>query len=133
MPVKHGSKAVIKIGTSGSETDISQYVTSVAQPRETDTAEVSALGDNDKEFVAGLKSGTISLEGNFDPTVDANLNTWLGTEQSFVYGPQGGTTGLIKYSGMIILTSYEINTDLGDAGKWSAEGQITGAVTRGTF
>jgi hypothetical protein len=50
-----------------------------------------------------------------------------------VYGPQGGTTGKVKYSAAIIVNSYEIDSEVGDAGKFSMEATVTGPVTRGTF
>jgi len=133
---KHGSKAVIKLGTSAAPTtpsDISQYCTNVGNPRSADTADVTTLGKTSKEYIPGLKDGTLGLEGVFDPTVDAHLEGILAVEVGFEYGPQGSGTGSVKYTGKAILTSYEPDTSIDGAGTWSAELQITGDVTRGTY
>lgn len=135
MPFTHGSKAVFKIGNaSNTLTDISQYLTSVQYSPEVDTAEVTTLGATAKAYVAGLRDATISIEGIFEPAVDALLSGIIGLDaRSFEYGPQGSTTGNVKYSGSCILTSYEVSTGLDGAGTFSAEFQVTGAVTRGTY
>ncbi len=136
MAFGHGSKAVFKLDNSGGTlTDISAYVTSVGFSPKADTVEVSTLGDTAKDYIAGLKDATISIEGPFDPTVDAILNAALGASatKSFEYGPQGSTTGNVKYTGEAICTGYEISTGMDGAGTFSAELQVSGAITRGTY
>lgn len=132
----HGSKAVFKLDDSaGTLTDISAYITSVSVSRNADTVEVTALGDTDKEYIAGLKDATISIEGIFDPTVDAIFDAALGASatKSWEYGPQGSAVGSVKYTSECICTSYEPETGVDGAGTFSAELQISGAVTRGTY
>jgi len=137
MAYSHGSKAVIKFGTSGTPatpTDISTYVKTVSFPEEAETHETTTLGATAKSYIAGLKDATISIDGVFDPTVDAHLSGILGMDNvAFEYGPQGGTSGSVKYSGNCICTSYETETPVDDAGTFSAEFQVTGGVTRGTY
>ena len=52
---------------------------------------------------------------------------------SFEYGPEGSTAGDAKYTGECIMTSYEKSGAVGDVVTYSAEFQVTGAVTRGTW
>lgn len=132
----HGSKAVFKLDdAAGTLTDISAYITSVSFPRNADTVEVTTLGDTDKEYIAGLKDATISIEGIFDPAIDAIFDAALGASatKSFEYGPQGSTTGNVKYTGECICTSYEPETGVDGAGTFSAELQVSGVITRGTY
>jgi len=136
MSYAHGSKAVIKFGTSGdtsTPTDISTYVKSVSFPEEAETHETTTLGATSKSYIAGLKDATISIDGAFDPTVDEHLNGILGLEVAFEYGPQGSDSGSVKYTGNCICTSYEAETPVDDVATFSAEFQVTGDVTRGTY
>jgi len=130
MAYAHGTTGVLKV-FSTSLRDLSPYLTSAQSSLSADTAEVSTLGDTSKEYIAGLKDGTISFEGKFDPTPDGWLQAILGgTAVPFEFHPQGTATGNVKYSGSAILTSYEPGADIGDAVGFSGELQISGAVTR---
>ena len=100
--------------------------------RSVDTAEVTAFGQNDKAYIAGLRDATIPLEGFADATVDGYLAGILGwgTPVAWEVYPSGSATGLVKYSGSAILTKYETQTSVSDAVKISGELQVTGAITR---
>lgn len=136
MAFSHGSKAVIKFGTSSTPstpTDISVYVTNVSAPFSAETHEVTTLGATSKNYIPGLKDGTISIEGKFDPAVDAHLAGIAGLQVAFEYGPQGSTAGSVKYTGNCICTSYNPETPVGAEATFSAEFQLTGGWTRGTY
>lgn len=137
MPTfRHGKSTVFKVdNAAGSLIDISNTLTDVSFPRSVDTAETSVFGDSAKTYIVGLSDATVSVSGNYDATVDALLAAVLGQAAtlSFEYGPEGSTSTFIKYSGECILTSYEKSGAIGDVVTYSAEFQVTGAVTRGTF
>jgi hypothetical protein len=137
MPTfRHGKSTVFKVDNSGGTlTDISNTLTDVSFPQSVDTAETSAFGDSSKTYVVGLKDSTLSISGNFDATVDAHLAGILGqaASVSFEYGPEGSSSPNVKYTGECILTSYEKSGAIGDVVTYSAEFQVTGAVTRGTY
>lgn len=134
MAFGHGSKAYFAVDDSGDVLrNLSTYLTSAGLPMTADTAEVSTLGSTSKAYVPGLKDATIPLEGPWDATVDSYLAGILALEKDFEYGPAGNTGGFVKYSGRAILTSYEVSTGVDDAQTFSAEFQVTGNVTRGTF
>ena len=137
MPTfRHGKSTVFKVDNSGGTlTDISNTLTDVSFPQSVDTAETSAFGSSAKTYVVGLTDATISVSGMFDATVDAHLNGILGQAAtvSFEYGPEGSTSPNVKYTGECILTSYEKSGSIGDMVSYSAEFQVSGAVTRGTY
>ena len=137
MPTfRHGKSTVFKVDNSGGTlTDISNTLTDVSFPQSVDTAETSAFGSSAKTYVVGLTDATISVSGMFDATVDAHLNGILGQAAtvSFEYGPEGSTSSNVKYTGECILTSYEKSGAIGDMVSYSAEFQVSGAVTRGTY
>lgn len=131
MPPVHGSKAFFSIQDSGGVVrDLSALIDQSGLPRSADTAEVSTGGTTSKKFIPGLKDATIPIGGPFDVTVDGYLNGILGMERNFVYQPQGVGTGLPSYTGAAILQSYEPDTAVDDAGRFSGEFQVTGDVTR---
>jgi hypothetical protein len=137
MPTfRHGKSTVFKVDNSGgSLTDISNTLTDVSFPQSVDTAETSTFGSSAKSYVVGLTDSTLSISGNFDATVDAHLAGILGqaASVSFEYGPEGSTAGYVKYTGEALMTSYEKSGAIGDVVSYSAEFQVTGTITRGTY
>lgn len=134
MPFVHGKTADFRIDNSGgSLTDISAYCDNVDFPLTADTAEVTTFGDSSKEYIAGLKDATISISGSWDATADGVLAPIVGVAGSFQYGPAGTTGGNIKFTGECICTGYTVTAPVGDKVSFSAEFQVTGAVTRGTY
>lgn len=135
MAFVHGKDSVFKIDNSGgSLTDISAYVNSVDMPQTVDVAETTVLGKDNKTYIVGLKDATISLAGLWDSTVDAIFGAVLGQSAtlSFEYSPEGTSSGKVKYTGEAILTSYSKNSPVGDVVSYSADLQVSDAVTRGT-
>lgn len=134
MAFVHGKTADFRIDNSGgSLTDISTYCDNVDFPLTADTAEVTTFGDSSKEYIAGLKDATISISGSWDATADGVLAPIVGVAGSFQYGPAGSTAGNIKFTGEAICTGYTVTAPVGDKVSFSAEFQVTGAVTRGTY
>ena len=137
MPTfRHGKNASFKVDNSGGTlTDISNTLNSVGFPREIETLETTSFGSSARSYVVGFSDATISVEGSFDATVDAHLAGILGQDASvsFEYGPEGTATGAVKYTGEALMTSYETAAGVSDIVTYSAEFQVTGAITRGTF
>lgn len=128
----HGKVAQFYLTDSGgTERELTTYLNNVSMPRSVDTAEASTFGDDDKVYVAGLRDATISLEGMQDSTVDGYLVGLLGgTPRAWSYFPHGSASSYVKFSGSAIVTSYEPSSDLGDVVGFSAELQVSGAITR---
>lgn len=141
MAFQHGRSTVFKLDDSGGTLrDLSAFLTSVDFPQAVDIPDTTAFGDTArKRGVVGLKDNNFSFSGMFDPTAitgpDAILSGALGTANtvSFEYGPEGGTTGKVKYSGEGRLTSYDLSSPVDGICTFSANGVVDGAVTRGTF
>ena len=135
MAFVHGKSSVYKLdNASGSLTDISAFVNNVDFPETADVAETSVLGASNKTYIVGLKDATISLSGLFDATADAIFGAVVGQTAtlSFEYSPEGTASGKIKYTGECILTNYAMSSPVGDVVAYSADLQVSGAVTRGT-
>jgi hypothetical protein len=127
----HGKEAVFKVDDSGGTLrDISNVLNTATLAREVDTAETSALGDDDKSYIPGLRDATISVEGMADITTSGYLDGILGVITDWEFFPAGTGAGQVKYSGQGILTSFETGAELGGAVTVSGEFQVTGAITR---
>ena len=135
MAFVHGKDSTFKLdNASGSLTDISAFVNSVDFPQTVDLAETTTLGDDNKEYIVGLKDATISIAGAWDSTADDILGAVVGqaSSLSYEYSPEGTASGKIKYTGEAFITSYSTSSPVGDVVGFSADLQVSGAVTRGT-
>ena len=135
MAFVHGKDITFKLdNASGSLTDISAYVNSVDFPQTVDLAETTTLGDDNKEYIVGLKDATISIAGAWDSTADDILGAVVGqaSSLSYEYSPEGTASGKVKYTGEAFITSYSTSSPVGDVVGFSADLQVSGAVTRGT-
>ena len=119
--------------TGGSSRNLSNTLTDVGFPQTIDTAETTAFGASNKAYIVGLKDTTISISGLWDATVDGYLAGTEPASRSFIYGPAGSTGGNVKYTGEAILTNYSVSNPVGDVVTYSADLQVTGAVTRGSY
>jgi len=136
MAKSHGAVAIFKLDNAGgSLTDISTYVSSITFTPTADSAETSTLGTTSKSYIPGLKDCTISLTGLIDPTLTAIMSSALGnvTTKSFQYDPQGSVSTCDRWTGECFCTSFNMDTNLGGAATWSADLQVTGAVTLATI
>src|SRR5690242_18942885 len=114
---KHGSKAVVKIDNSaGTPVDLTTRISKFSMPREVDTADASTFGLTSKVKIAGLKDGKATAEGPWDATIEAHMQGILGFETvTLDYNPEGTTTGTRNIKCEAILTSYQPDSDIGDA------------------
>ena len=130
----HGKSTDFAIDdTGGSSRNISDTLTDVSFPQTIDTAETTAFGSSNKSYIVGLKDTTISVSGLWDATIDGYLSGTEPASRSFIYGPAGSTGGNVKYTGEAIMTNYAVSNPVGDVVTFSADFQVTGAVTRGTY
>ena len=130
----HGKSTDFAIDdTGGSSRNISDTLTDVSFPQTIDTAETTAFGSSNKSYIVGLKDTTISVSGIWEATVDGYLSGTEPASRSFIFGPAGSTGGNVKYTGECILTNYSQSNPVGDVVSFTADFQVTGSVTRGTY
>ncbi len=128
----HGKDAVFKLdNTSDSLTDISAFIDDSTLARLVELADTTAYGDEDRTFIAGLGTATLSIGGPFDATLDAIMGTsaQLKVSRGFDFDPIGaGTAGRI--TGECLITNYTTGIPVGDNIVWTATMTTTGAITR---
>ncbi len=140
MGFEIGKVGVFKVTDSGAvQRDLTAYLTDLAFPRDVGTVETTVFGNADRTFLATLRGGTIDIGGHWDggaaPAPDVVLSGDLGlaTPPTFECGPQGSTTGKVKYTGSCNLTRYGMTQRVDGSVDFTASFQITGLVTRGTY
>ena len=134
MAFSAGTNAILKLHDGTSLVDVSTYLKTAGINRQRDMYDTTTLGDQDREYVGGLRSNTFQLEGPFDPTIDGLFAGGIAASaaRAFEYYPVGEPVGAAKpkYSGNYLVASYDISTPVDDMAQFSAEIQFTGAITR---
>jgi hypothetical protein len=140
MAFVHGKGAAFSIdNAAGSPVTLTAYIDSIDLSQSVDTAESTTMGAEAKTYLSGQSDGTLSITGKYDSTAstgpDVTLAGLVGLEttSTFEYGPEGGTAGKIKYSGECFLTAYTVSAPVGDVVTFTADFQLTGAITKGTY
>jgi hypothetical protein len=118
--------------------NFSTSLASVELPIEVDEQETTAFGSSWRTRIAGLKSGSITLEFHQDfggTAVDATLYPLLGTNATVVVTPTSGSVTATNpsYSGEFLVTQYTpYASTVGDLATLSVTWPLTGALTRAT-
>jgi len=120
--------------------DYSEYVQSFSFPLSADAIEETAMGDDSREYVPGLKdsSFTIGLKQDFAPSkVDASMWAIFDGDASvtFVFRKSTDAIGATnpEYTGSCVLTEYPIHDgSVGDLATTTVTFKITGDVARAT-
>jgi hypothetical protein len=137
----HSKLTVVKLDTSGGVlTDISTFCNACSVPRELDLLDVTTFGATSKAYLSGFADGTVTMGGPWTRALDNHMSPIFAAFKagtlasvSFEYGPEGADSGDVKYSGELIMTNYEPGSDVENAVEWSAEFQVTGDITVGTY
>lgn len=118
-------------------TDLSAYTDTVSGVQNTtDMLETTAFGSTSKSYIGGLRNGdTITISGKWDPAVNTAVAALLGsaTTSAWVYGPAGPTTGNVKFSGNCLVKTFEVGAQVAGLVTFSAQLQVSGNVTIGTY
>ena len=117
---------------------VSSSLASVELPIEVDEQETTSFGSQWRTRIAGLKSGSITLEFHQDfaaGAIDSILYPLLGTNATVVVVPTSGTVTASNpsYSGTFLVTSYTpYASTVGDLATLSVTWPLTGELTRAT-
>ena len=131
MATFKGSDGIVKAGASGSENAIGE-IRSFSIEQTADTIEDTKMGDSSRTYKASLTSFTASIEAMFDDGDTAQTAVSIGSELSFLFQPEGDTTGDYQLSGTGIVTGISRSQAFDDLVMISFTVQGTGALTPGT-
>jgi hypothetical protein len=96
-------------------TVISNDISSMTLPDNSDTFDVSGGGDQKKSYVVGQGDTSVTLEGQMDTASGKahDVITTLrnnGSSALLVCGPAGSVAGYPKYSGTMFCNSYDVKS-----------------------
>jgi hypothetical protein len=119
-------------------TNFSTSLASVELPVEVDEQETTAFGASWRTRIAGLKSGSITLEFHQDfgaAAIDATLWPLLGTNATVSVSPTSSTVSATNptFTGEFLVTQYTpYASTVGDLATLSVTWPLNGALTRAT-
>lgn len=119
-------------------TNFSSSLASVELPIEVEEQETTAFGSTWRTRIAGLQSGSITLEFHQDfaaGAIDSVLWPLLGTNATVTVRPAGTVTSATNpaFSGTFLVTQYSpVNSTVGDLATLSVTWPLNGALTRAT-
>ena|SRR6266540_1974711 len=132
MPRLHGRNGTIYLGVASGTAVATpmQFAASWSIKFESDKEEVTALGDSNKTYVAGLPDASGEFSGFFDDathqTYDAAVD---GAARNFYLYPSVTGAGTGRYFYGTIFPDFSVNGAVGGAieisSSWNAAGPIT--------
>ncbi len=118
--------------------DLSSHVTSISLSQSSDSLETTAMGDDSRTYIGGLKTGTCDITFNQDfaaSQTEATIYPLLGTTTTVVVKPDAGAVSVTNpsYSFSALVTEWpSIDGDVGTVPQSDVSWTITGAVTKAT-
>lgn len=135
----HGKDVAFQMDDSGgTPRNIAPYVREVRWTVNGQVVDVTGMGESEwRTFLAGLKGATATISGVANDTADVGSTVVLagaeGSTRSIEYGPLSDGSGRPKFTAEAIVTSVEFNSGVEAESTFSANLQITGAVTVGSY
>jgi len=117
--------------------DISVGFNSIDGPNTADVADASTFGEVDKEFVVGLRSGNVRLQGIYDATepggIDTLLDSLAGVDQPapiITYWPGNDILGYPGRAGRAMQTGKGVSSPVGGVVATNVDLQVSGGFDR---
>jgi hypothetical protein len=141
MTFVHGKDIAFNLDdAAGTLRNIKIYLNAVTGlPGGRGLSETTAFGDQGTRNIPGLANTTFSIAGHFDSTASTGVATVLNglrtatATASFEYGPEGSTSGDVKYTGECWLTEFTVDASVSDRVPIAATFQVDGVVTPTTY
>ena len=120
---------------TGGTINLSSGLDDASLERVANAIDVTTFGDNDKNYIAGLRDATIPLSGHFASTYEEKLFPLLGSTAggAWVYGPESSSNTRRKYSGSSVVTAVTIGGSVDGKVNMSLNLQCSGTITATTF
>ena len=134
MAFRHGKNTAVFYNGA----DLSPYFNEASVSQDVEVAETTTFGDSAKQYITGLRDGTMSAAGMFDGSqgaIDATLSSVIGATAADVvtFAPDGPVAGRRSYSAAARQTSYEVSSPVSDVVTANLEVQATDGVDTGVL
>lgn len=120
--------------------DITPYIVAIdGLPGPRELGEATTLNDGGRKWYPTLENATITLELLWSDDANVGADTVLGPLRThtaavaFDYGPEGKSSGDVKYSGNAWVRNYQIVSRVGNLVAARCELAVNGQITRGTY
>lgn len=141
MAFKPGYSAWVGLdNVAGSVQNLSAYSDNFSWPQSVEQLETSTFGTSSKSFIPGLTDGdTVDMSGPLDVTLWSQLVALKAAQSAgsstatIIYGPGGSVSGQAKAQAECWIANLTPSTGVGGRAEYSAQLQISGAVTNGTW
>ncbi len=149
MAFVHGKNTAISIRDSANTwRDMSVFLQEVSAPFKIDTPETTHFALGAKTYIAGLRDGSVSVKGMYDSTAttgpDVLFSGLLGTVPTtgiagtttvsvngmIQFAPSTAASPFVRYCFDAVLSDYSISAPVANVVSFTANFQISGAVTR---
>lgn len=127
MATHHGKEGVVTVGGSAIG-NVTGYTIDTTH----DTVEDTSLEDSNKSYLVGRGTFTASIDMNYDETDAQQASLTTGSSLSFVFLPEGNSSGDESLSGTGIVTGMSIGLTLDGVTTRTVSLQGTGGLTVGT-
>ena len=127
MATHHGKEGVVTVGGTAIGN-----VTGFTIDTTHDTVEDTSLEDSNKSYLVGRGTFTASIDMNYDETDAQQSTLTTGSSLSFVFLPEGNTSGDESFSGTGIVTGMSVGLTLDGVTTRTVSLQGTGGLTIGT-
>ncbi len=141
MAFKAGTVSFFNLANAAASlTNLSPYIDKTTVPNTTQMLDVSVFGTAAKGFIPGLTNGdVVALSGPYDSVVALHIGSLIAAQNAgtashaFQWGPGGSVAGQAKVTGTVLVASYTLDSAVGARVNYSANLQITGAVTNASW
>lgn len=143
MATVFGNLAVLKVADTGATLrDLSQYISTIdGLPGDGEVEDLTTMGAPGLGHIFGraLNTAKVSIQGFWDPTATSGPDVVLSGLRTFStpvavqFGPQGSTTGNVRYSANVLVTKYTVNSQATKYTSFACDMQVSGAVTKDTW
>lgn len=127
MATHHGKEGVVTVGGTAIG-NVTGYTIDTTH----DTVEDTSLEDSNKSYLVGRGTFTASIDMNYDETDAQQASLTTGSSLSFVFLPEGNSSGDESLSGTGIVTGMSIGLTLDGVTTRTVSLQGTGGLTVGT-
>jgi len=130
MASRHGKDTVTIINAI----DISQYTNSCTMADETALHKTTCYGSTRDSYQAGIGDGTFTIGGIQNDGVNNPRDVLkplkaAATAVPFIYRLEGTGSGKAQTSVSVFIKTFNESSPVGDNATWTAELQMTGALT----
>lgn len=134
MPAEIGQNAHFEIDDSaGTLTDLSEHCNQIDRTFDVALHDVTTFGDEWREFLAGLRNSTVTINLFSNSDTDDHIFKILSKQVSVEIGPYGEGNGNSRFTFEAFVQNWTGGTPVDGVDTGNLSLQVSGAVTYSTY